>query len=219
VPGLTPAETSRVEFTPVPITSPVRPAAPVTAQVGPPAVPAVADLPVPPPVADLPVATPVAGRPDAGPDVPPDAPPVQAALPPRRSAAPVPVAAGALPSRAPVDSPVPAPPAPSQDLDRMAARSDLASSALSELRGLYEPSFAPAVQRPAAPDDSGLARRTPKAAAPAPAPAQAAAPAGPRPARQRSATEVRGMLSGFRAGVERGRAPQDDQTGPTDQTS
>jgi hypothetical protein len=125
------------------------------------------------------------------------------------------VAAGALPSRAAVSTPVPATPAPVEELDRMTARSDLASSALSELRGLYEPAFVPAVQRPAAAaEDAGLVRRTPKAA-----PSVATAPAAARPTRQRSATEVRGMLSGFRAGVERGRAPQDDQNDPTDDQS
>jgi hypothetical protein len=164
----------------------------------------------------------------------PQGPPAQAAQPqpaqpqpvrphpvqPQPAPAPVPVgAAAALPARRPVPSSVPAPSAPSEDLDRMAARSDLASTALSELRGLYEPTFAPEVQRPAADTaDAGLARRTPKASAPAPAPAPAVGPAETRPSR-RTASEVRGMLSGFRAGVERGRAPQDASTDPTHPTS
>jgi hypothetical protein len=86
-----------------------------------------------------------------------------------------------------------------------ATRSDLASTALSELRGLYEPSFVP-TGTPEEPK-GGLARRTPKDT---PAADTTAAPA--RPSRHRSANEVRGMLSGFRAGVERGRAPQPDQS-------
>ena len=88
---------------------------------------------------------------------------------------------------------------PSDDLERLAARSELASSALSELRGLYEPSFTPVtVPQPTAPGE--LVQRTPKAAD-VPAPNAAA----PTPVRGRNAAEVRGMLSGFRAGVERGR--------------
>jgi hypothetical protein len=58
---------------------------------------------------------------------------------------------------------------------------------------------------------SGLTRRTPKAAEPVPV----AAPAGP--ARQRTAAEVRGMLAGFRSGVERGRtAPAPTEPAPTE---
>ena len=99
----------------------------------------------------------------------------------------------------------------------MTARSDLHSSALSELRGLYAPSFTPEVAPPveAAPS-GGLTRRTPKSvddgAVASAAPAQ--------PARTRSAAEVRGMLSGFRAGVERGRGSADsiDSTDSTDST-
>ena len=122
---------------------------------------------------------------------------------PRRTPAQVPVAASApLPGRtpaAPATEPVVPPVLP--DLDRVAAQAELHSSALSELRGLYEPSFTPA-PAPAAPDESangGLARRTPKAAN------AEVGPPPPPPARTRSAADVRGMLSGFRAGVERGR--------------
>jgi hypothetical protein len=82
----------------------------------------------------------------------------------------------------------------------MTAQSDLQSSALSELRGLYAP-FTPEVAPPVAAPTGGLARRTPKAATDDTTPASAPA----QPARSRSAAEVRGMLSGFRAGVERGR--------------
>jgi hypothetical protein len=99
----------------------------------------------------------------------------------------------------------------------MTARSDLHSSALSELRGLYAPSFTPEVAPPVeAVPSGGLTRRTPKSvddgAVASAAPAQ--------PARTRSAAEVRGMLSGFRAGVERGRGSTDstDSTVSTDRT-
>jgi hypothetical protein len=96
----------------------------------------------------------------------------------------------------------------------MTARSDLQSSALSELRGLYAPSFTPT---PAPVAAEGLARRTPKAGeAPSAEPAASSVPR-----RARNASDVRGMLSGFRAGVERGRGTAgDDPTGaPTDTDS
>ncbi|HEU4912521.1 MAG TPA: nitrate- and nitrite sensing domain-containing protein [Actinomycetes bacterium] len=139
---------------------------------------------------------------DATPDERPAAPPARPALPERQQSAPVPVGVTA----AAVDAAVPSAPAESSG-----GRSDLASSALSELRGLYEPSFTPAPARPAATTsaDTGLARRTPRATS-APAPLVSAGPT--PPARHRSASEVRGMLSGFRAGVERGRAPQSDES-------
>jgi hypothetical protein len=144
----------------------------------------------------------VPGALDATPDERPAAPPARPALPERQQSAPVPVGVTA----AAVDAAVPSAPAESSG-----GRSDLASSALSELRGLYEPSFTPAPVRPAATTsaDTGLARRTPRATS-APAPVVSAAPT--PPARHRSASEVRGMLSGFRAGVERGRAPQSDES-------
>ena len=139
---------------------------------------------------------------DTTPDERPAAPLARPALPERQQSAPVPVGVTA----ATVDAAVPSAPAESHG-----GRSDLASSALSELRGLYEPSFTPAPARPAATTsaDTGLARRTPRATS-APAPVVPAAPT--PPARHRSASEVRGMLSGFRAGVERGRAPQSDES-------
>jgi hypothetical protein len=119
-----------------------------------------------------------------------------------------------LPARSSVAAGAPVSPAASDDLERMTQRSDLTSSALSELRGLYEPSFVPTPARPAADTpDTGLARRTPKVA-----PDRAAAPRA-LPTRQRSANEVRGMLTGFRAGVERGRAPQASDAATDDQTS
>ena len=131
------------------------------------------------------------------------------------------MAAEPLPERASVGAAAPASTAPvgsdKSDLDRMTARSDLHSSALSELRGLYAPSFTPEVAPPVeAVPSGGLTRRTPKSvddgAVASAAPAQ--------PARTRSAAEVRGMLSGFRAGVERGRGSADstDRTDRTDST-
>ena len=122
---------------------------------------------------------------------------MSAALPTRAAAA---AAAPAEP--APVD---PGPAAGVSELERMTARSDLQSSALSELRGLYAPSFTPT---PAPVAAEGLARRTPKAGE-APA-SEAAAASVPR--RARNASDVRGMLSGFRAGVERGRGAAGDET-------
>ncbi|MGH8892724.1 MAG: sensor histidine kinase [Actinomycetes bacterium] len=142
-------------------------------------------------------------EPDLGPEVRPDpepdlgpgpelpsGPPVEAAVPPRRQAAAVPVGAvGAV-----------------GGVDHLQARADLASSALSELRGLYAPSFAPATGRPVEKAaDAGLTRRTPKSAPSSSAPVPTTATP-----RERTANDVRGMLSGFRAGVERGRAPQSD---------
>ena len=132
---------------------------------------------------------------------------------PRRAPAQVPVAASApLPGRTPA---VPAAPTPDAvvppvlpDLDRVAAQAQMHSSALSELRGLYEPSFTPAVAPAAAeePANGGLTRRTPKAAT------ADVGPPPPPPARTRTASDVRGMLSGFRAGVERGRHTGSDET-------
>lgn len=82
------------------------------------------------------------------------------------------------------------------------------SSALSELRGLYEPSFAPTNGSSTA---AALTRRTPKAAE---VETSTEAPA-PAPARSRDAAQVRGMLSGFRAGVARGRDTADPATEAT----
>ena len=77
-------------------------------------------------------------------------------------------------------------------------RSAIASEALSELSALSG-------YRPQAVENRGQAsmpRRTPQST-PGLDPAQAAAAV---PHRERNATDVRSMLSGFRAGVERGRA-------------
>jgi len=141
---------------------------------------------------------------------------------PRRAPAPLPLAAAPLPERASVGAASPASAVPAgsdrdagsdrSDSDRI-ARSDLHSSALSELRGLYAPSFTPEVAPPVAAPSGGLTRRTPKSVDDG-----AAASAAPvQPARTRSAAEVRGMLSGFRAGVERGRSTEgSDSTDSTD---
>ena len=100
------------------------------------------------------------------------------------------------------------------DSDRI-ARSDLHSSALSELRGLYAPSFTPEVAPPVAAPSGGLTRRTPKSVDDG----VAASAAPTQTARTRSAAEVRGMLSGFRAGVERGRSTEgSDSSDSTDNT-
>jgi hypothetical protein len=78
-------------------------------------------------------------------------------------------------------------------------RSAIASEALSELSALSG-------YRPQAVENRGQAtmpRRTPQATPGLDAAPEAATPV---PHRERSATDVRSMLSGFRAGVERGRA-------------
>jgi hypothetical protein len=80
-------------------------------------------------------------------------------------------------------------------------RSAIASEALSELSRLSG-------YRPQAVENRGqesLARRTPQTT---PGTAPVSEPTAPVPHRERSATDVRSMLSGFRAGVERGRADQ-----------
>jgi hypothetical protein len=132
--------------------------------------------------------------------------------PPIQATAVAPVAAPALPTRAPRE-PVAGVPAvaPEADLDQQyGLTSDLQASALSELRGLYEPSFSPTAA-PAATQPGELARRTPRAAQAEPVNDVSGAPR-----RTRNAQDVRGMLSGFRAGVERGRstpAEAENETG------
>ena len=140
----------------------------------------------------------------------PSRPAVEAVLPTAHSTGPATAGATSLPARSPVTETFAVPVAPSDDLERFAARSELASSALSELRGLYEPAFTPAAEPAATPD--GLTRRTPKPADVEPPP-----PASPPPSRQRSASEVRGMLAGFRAGVERGRSAGEETPEPVHQ--
>ena len=85
------------------------------------------------------------------------------------------------------------------DLDQLALNAELQSSALSELRSLYEPAFNQS-SAPAPEAQAGLIRRQRRAVE---APVEAEPDV---PSRSRDAVEVRGMLSGFRAGVERGRS-------------
>jgi len=92
------------------------------------------------------------------------------------------------------------------------------SEALSELSRLS--SYRPAAAAPAAP--APLTKRTPSAEPALPEPIGEPEPA--QVPRQRSAEEIRKMLSGYQAGVNRGRAaPQPDDSprpsqaiGPTD---
>jgi signal transduction histidine kinase len=88
------------------------------------------------------------------------------------------------------------------ELDQLALNAELQKSALSELRSLYEPSRQGAA--PAA-DAAGLIRRQRRAVEPVVESAPEA------PARERDAVQVRGMLSGFRAGVERGRTATSEE--------
>lgn len=96
------------------------------------------------------------------------------------------------------------------DMADIAAGAQLASAALAELSQISQ-GYAPAIAQP---EEGGLVRRTPKKviADGADSLAAAAALASRGPARDRDAKEVRGMLSGFRAGVERGRTGSDNPT-------
>lgn len=80
----------------------------------------------------------------------------------------------------------------------------MAATALSELTRLHATTYTPpAMQHVAEQTPGGLTRRTPKR------PAEPVADAADSPvtaARPRSADDVRGLLAGFRAGVERGRS-------------
>jgi len=170
------------------------------------------------PAVEPPVAAPqfVAPLPERGfTPAAPSAPPRQAAAP---ASAPVPVEASPFEQVAvepPVFEPAAAEPslfdyatkkveqpvvsATMSDLDQLALNAELQSSALSELRSLYEPAFNQS-SAPAPEAQAGLIRRQ-RRAVEAPVEAEPAVPS-----RSRDAVEVRGMLSGFRAGVERGRS-------------
>jgi hypothetical protein len=172
-----------------------------------------ATAPAPPVVAPLPVApSPV---PVAGPVAPADAPVAASAapaphppapLPPSPNVSPAPLAATQLePDRVPLQ------PEPGARLTEDARTAQLQSDALSELRGIYEPVFVPAAEAAAERPSGGLTRRSPKA----PDEPAAQPEATPVPVRRRSASEVRGMLAGFRAGVERGRSTDTDEHGTT----
>ncbi|WP_336924012.1 hypothetical protein [Aquipuribacter sp. SD81] len=93
------------------------------------------------------------------------------------------------------------------DPDAVRQRSMLASEALSELSRLstYSPSAVGGGGGPAP-----LVRRQPAAT---PAAKVEAAPAAPSERRQRSAADVRSMLTGFTSGVSRARAGEDDGDG------
>jgi len=84
------------------------------------------------------------------------------------------------------------------ELDQLALNAELQKSALSELRSLYEPAHQGAA--PAA-DAAGLVRPQRRVVEPVVESGQLPE----APTRERDAVQVRGMLSGFRAGVERGR--------------
>ena len=90
------------------------------------------------------------------------------------------------------------------ELDQLALNAELQKSALSELRRLYEPAHQGAA--PAA-DAASLIRRQRRAVEPVVEQEQLQE----APARERDAVQVRGMLSGFRAGVERGRTATSDE--------
>jgi signal transduction histidine kinase len=155
---------------------------------------------------------------------PPSAPPAESypAVPVPVPASPAPTAAAAQPpvaapsslfapppvaaDEAPVPAAAPTPAFPAASVPALVAaqslreRSAMASEALSELSALstYRPESMTSGAAPAS-----LVRRTP-AATPAAQLAQPQEPQGPRRA-NRNAADVRSMLSGFRAGVERGR--------------
>jgi hypothetical protein len=135
--------------------------------------------------------------------------PVVPAVPPR----PVPVSASAASQSASVTGSLPSRQT-SEHLDRIESDAQQHSDALSELRGLYAPSYTPPVVDEVPLEATGLTRRSPKATEVEVAPATAA-PTG----RQRTAAEVRGMLSGFRSGVERGRSAPAETTETTDETT
>jgi hypothetical protein len=94
--------------------------------------------------------------------------------------------------------------APMSELDQLALNAELQKSALSELRRLYEPAHQGAT--PAAPA-AGLIRRQRRTVEPVAESEQLPE----APARERDAVQVRGMLSGFRAGVERGRTATSEE--------
>ncbi|MDQ1602740.1 MAG: hypothetical protein QOE01_585 [Actinomycetota bacterium] len=171
--------------------------------------PRTAAAPAPPTVAPLPAApspVPVAGpvAPAAAPVAASAAPAAQppAPLPPSPNVSPAPLAAAQLePDRVPLQ------PGPGARLTEDARTAQLQSDALSELRGIYEPVFVPVAEAAAERPSGGLTRRSPKA----PDELAAEPEATPVPVRRRSASEVRGMLAGFRAGVERGRSTDTDE--------
>ena len=116
-----------------------------------------------------------------------------------------------VPAPEPVAAPEPVPALAGSDgmADVLRQRSALASEALTELSRLS--AYSPAAVDSAAP--ASLARRTP-----ASTPAAQVAPARPAsagPRRSRNAADVRSMLSGFQAGVTRGRTSPSDSDSST----
>jgi hypothetical protein len=89
------------------------------------------------------------------------------------------------------------------DAERISAGAELASAALTELSRLSASSYTPAVTPAPRSSGTSLTRRAPREA-----PQETEEPVA-SPSRQRTAEEVRGMLSGFRTGVERGRTSSD----------
>jgi signal transduction histidine kinase len=94
------------------------------------------------------------------------------------------------------------------ELDQLALNAELQKSALSELRSLYEPAHQGAA--PTA-DAAGLIRRQRRVVEPV---VESGLPEAPT--RERDAGQVRGMLSGFRAGVERGRTATSEEAQDVD---
>jgi hypothetical protein len=131
------------------------------------------------------------------------APAAPVALPARsarpEAPAPVPVAA-AVPAVAPVSAPKPVPvDAVATELSPLAQLSQLASASYTpEVMSTPDP-VQPVVQVQAGPEPIGLARRQPVAKA------VETIDDAEQPTRPRAAGDVRSMLSGFRAGVQRGR--------------
>jgi Nitrate and nitrite sensing/HAMP domain len=167
---------------------PVPAAAPVT-----PYAPSVFDSVAPPPSFGAPVTTEPVRVP--APVHQPEHRSVAPSAPPRQASAAAPVSQ-------------PAAPAPMSELDQMALNAELHKSALSELRGLYEPSVNQAAA-PSADAAAGLIRRQRRAVEAVVEPELPDVPA-----RARDASEVRGMLTGFRAGVERGRTAPSEASEP-----
>jgi hypothetical protein len=146
--------------------------------------------------------------------VSPSAPPLQA---PAAESAPAPIEASPFEqvpvqqvpvesdafdqARTEVDQPMVS--ATMSELDQLALNAELQKSALSELRRLYEPAHQGATPAAAA----GLIRRQRRAVEPVVESEQLP----DVPARERDAVQVRGMLSGFRAGVERGRTATSEE--------
>jgi hypothetical protein len=185
--------------TPVPTyTPPPAPAAPVTtyAETAP-AAPVVAPrAPASLPKRDLTAAGPSA-PPFQAPAAEPAPAPIETSPVEQVPVQQVPVEPAAVEyARTEVDQPMVS--ATMSELDQLALNAELQKSALSELRRLYEPAHQGAV--PAA-DAAGLIRRQRRAVEPVVESEQLP----DAPARERDAVQVRGMLSGFRAGVERGR--------------